>query len=1205
MSLYKGGFKIGEMFGFPSASKDYNSGNSGNGKITKVPLTVIEDEPTVEPEVLKNTKSVEINEKKAEIIKNVFLKIFSTEENRGVEIFSQKKGYETPIGTYLRTAFYDKGALDRLMNMFKEQSKEDVDLNGGDINDRIKKFCLENLDSVNPTVDTKTAIEAVCNKMEPVDQIVEHLKKSSVSSIETVGPKKLSKREQDIREREALSLKAFDAIFDLEKLTSSEADDEKKKTAIVFGIAKKELEGMTREFTADRKIKKEMSLNEVEKEMREFFLEKSDELQISPNAKKLVNFACENVSSVDTSNADILSAGKREKSINQLKEQVLNVTDRTIKKIKVADVENLAPLSFFTASLQTIKRGTLSEKDSILFEESCAYGIREIEKVWLERKQENKKNVEIESAEARKILGNVIRDELKKKIEEKGFVNVQGGTVLNGKQFADASIYLMGSIVAKNFQENDEIIKKIIEAKWKGEKWKLNDAETESLSNILDATFSSGELTRAAYISYEYDTVGKELSNNQKNKDLIEKWRLSNGLPKEMQPAEKKALVDKLMLELTSSNEDSMKNFIDLRKKKSDAHLDGSSKKAILELIKNYLKKEFFVEDPLDIEKEETFEIAKEHWELFEYDLIRTIKAVREINGDDLDIDFIPAEKHFAGNIKEEMELLLNKGGAINEKSKGKEAQEYWKELERLDEFAKEIIALENTGMVCVVHDGNTFFIKNEKLNMRSKNINTNSANDDFVYAGVSEGFSKHDEEGKEEKNFAYGDENFGTIDPAELLKEEKIETPEILVSAEKIAEQKINEEEIELEKNRQEKERLTQERIEAEQELNLTRKQYFDAYNQKKKQYRDIYGGLFLSNRDKADKALSDALINDTELAQYKARYEQSLQKYKEAFMAGALFGLSGEKLEREKLANEKYLEIMERDAKFNAETQRRAELISPERSLERTESQRRAEANEAQRGWFAKGWENARESMRNNSRILRNTLVGGLVLGLGVFGASKLSDNEVPEEKVTPESTISHVEKKKSSDDRLKKDVQNLEQAQKEKEDFRKKSNENFKKEDVKVAPEALSKKDVEMKKLRDIFAQENEAYRIAIEEVDPSNPSSEQTDEIQRADNARKSAAREIERLADAKVLGMIDIADNIKKICSSTGYKWHEIKDLDYGNAFADDKLRLVIEKMSSEYKNEFKEDFYPEKTFGRWFYKIKKKTSDKRLGIEIK
>ena len=117
----------------------------------------------------------------------------------------------------------------------------------------------------------------------------------------------------------------------------------------------------------------------------------------------------------------------------------------------------------------------------------------------------------------------------------------------------------------------------------------------------------------------------------------------------------------------------------------------------------------------------------------------------------------------------------------------------------------------------------------------------------------------------------------------------------------------------------------------------------------------------------------------------------------------------------------------------------------------------------------------------------------------------------------------------------------------------------------------------------------------------------PSVSQYEDMGRADEARKSAALTVENLANAKETCFKDIKAATNSIYKVTGYKWDDIKNLDYSSAYADDKLRPLMKEMAKEYKKEFgNTSNFPNSntTFGKWLYRVKEVTIKKRLGINI-
>jgi len=117
----------------------------------------------------------------------------------------------------------------------------------------------------------------------------------------------------------------------------------------------------------------------------------------------------------------------------------------------------------------------------------------------------------------------------------------------------------------------------------------------------------------------------------------------------------------------------------------------------------------------------------------------------------------------------------------------------------------------------------------------------------------------------------------------------------------------------------------------------------------------------------------------------------------------------------------------------------------------------------------------------------------------------------------------------------------------------------------------------------------------------------PSISQYEDMGHADEARKSAALTVEELTKAKDTCFKDIKLATDNIYKTTGYKWVDIKDLDYSSAYADDKLRPIMKDIIKKYKEEFRgTNNFPNSnaTLGKWLYRVKEVTIKKRLGINI-
>lgn len=147
--------------------------------------------------------------------------------------------------------------------------------------------------------------------------------------------------------------------------------------------------------------------------------------------------------------------------------------------------------------------------------------------------------------------------------------------------------------------------------------------------------------------------------------------------------------------------------------------------------------------------------------------------------------------------------------------------------------------------------------------------------------------------------------------------------------------------------------------------------------------------------------------------------------------------------------------------------------------------------------------------------------------------------------------------------------------------------------------------------MSTAREMFKSANAEYKYAADQAlnHPAGdgPSVDQGHSMYEADEARKAAAATVENLANAKATYLKDIKESAMHIYKATGYKWEDIKGLDYSSAYADDKLRPIMKQMVKDYGKEFgNEKNFPSShnKFGDWVYKIKEVSIKKRLGINI-
>ncbi|MDD5397143.1 MAG: hypothetical protein PHW24_03740 [Candidatus Moranbacteria bacterium] len=114
----------------------------------------------------------------------------------------------------------------------------------------------------------------------------------------------------------------------------------------------------------------------------------------------------------------------------------------------------------------------------------------------------------------------------------------------------------------------------------------------------------------------------------------------------------------------------------------------------------------------------------------------------------------------------------------------------------------------------------------------------------------------------------------------------------------------------------------------------------------------------------------------------------------------------------------------------------------------------------------------------------------------------------------------------------------------------------------------------------------------------------PSIEQYEAMGHADKMRDAAVATVENATHAKDLYFKSIKDAANGIYKTTGYKWDDIKDLNYSSAYADEKLNPIIKQTIKEFKKEFGGKNIPNynTSFGKWLYRVQEITIKKRLGI---
>lgn len=398
----------------------------------------------------------------------------------------------------------------------------------------------------------------------------------------------------------------------------------------------------------------------------------------------------------------------------------------------------------------------IPEKIKKVIEKACGMELKEnlSGKVAGKQEKESKK-------EAITSLTDSLKGKILEKANEDGIMNVLGMPILN----ADA--YTMASIAGKNIIEDENILNETMEGRRIDKDFSFSDACKKRISD----TIADADLNKLVFDVFIINQIEREI---KLAKNAFAAGKLYQRKMKEISKESEKNLIQSILLEIKSDGK-AEKDFLSIRRKDPKATLKWVHQNNIKSIANKKVDEALFVDEPIgiqinfpgkndasvapfvdlsptpkddiitavedavpeneivetdavtetgvetvtgaetEVKVENKFEIPKEKREIFEEDLIHAIHEIVEVAGDELDIDFIPAEKRFSGNLKDKMELLLNRGGFIDEKTKKEEAEGYWKELEKLDEMAKEIVALEKKDMICVAHEGNTYFIKKEQ----------------------------------------------------------------------------------------------------------------------------------------------------------------------------------------------------------------------------------------------------------------------------------------------------------------------------------------------------------------------------------------------------------------------------------------------------------------------------------------------------------
>ncbi|NTW27068.1 MAG: hypothetical protein HGA36_01965 [Candidatus Moranbacteria bacterium] len=402
----------------------------------KVPVHVLDEAYLVENELFDKTviekqaepesKSLEIvtepphklgdvnsgaengTEKNKELIEKSFANVFSKDANKGVTIFSHKKDRETKIGNYLNNAFFPGNILFLLQEMFLEQHGDDADLSADNITERVKEFCLENMENVKSNSDEmKSAITAVCNKgklqenvtAEKAEEIDEKLKSDIDSAWDGV----------------------CDAFEELGKKNNADRDSGLylKESIDFFNEEAAKIQALSAEVNG--RIKPDGSIAKYDANVLDFFnkhLEKISKLQTEyeQNKAKLRKPVLE-------------KTGPNLENCKKLAANIFDITKQNIKKTYFAS--NLKTKEEYLQEFDEIRTDGLSQTDLEIFQALKLEAEKELSKILekrikdLDEGQKELSAAEIEALDQQKKneLEKEIKDKFEKAIEKISHIN--------------------------------------------------------------------------------------------------------------------------------------------------------------------------------------------------------------------------------------------------------------------------------------------------------------------------------------------------------------------------------------------------------------------------------------------------------------------------------------------------------------------------------------------------------------------------------------------------------------------------------------------------------------------------------------------------------------------------------------------------------------------------------------------------------------
>lgn len=334
-------------------------------------------------------------------------------------------------------------------------------------------------------------------------------------------------------------------------------------------------------------------------------------------------------------------------------------------------------------------------------------------------------------------MGNVLKDELKKRIGKEKIRSAIGG-LLN----KEADLFYMATIAGKEFMEDPLVLKRITASKAQGEELSLTQEEKEKIQSAVD----KADLDELVFDAYVYKEIGKRIglakrADGKEKMIEIKAWDqhvLTRDVLNHM--SEKSSVkADFLSLRKASSTKTladtqlgAISDFIDeklpeiLYSDKSGVddykEMVAKSKAAALEKKRNMQSatgKEVKKKEKKTEKKTESLD--SDGIALEEDKLIRAHHAIRLVTKKEMGREYEIKETVGQSDMQNEIGVLLNKSTFVDENPDEKVKREYYESLLAMNDFVEKLDSLKEREEECVVCEGVTYIVKRRKIKDANK----------------------------------------------------------------------------------------------------------------------------------------------------------------------------------------------------------------------------------------------------------------------------------------------------------------------------------------------------------------------------------------------------------------------------------------------------------------------------------------------------